>query len=90
MARERELYYMPVLQIANQDSEMIYYGYGMIAKLFVLSPNMKGQMKGVEKVFFENWSVEWHFNFSECISVTSVIEFYRRESTGTWFLQKDQ
>ena len=45
---------IPELQIVNQDSEMIYYGYGMIAKLFVLSPNMKGQMKGVEKVFFEN------------------------------------
>ena len=29
--------YLPVLQIANQDSEMIYYVYGMIAKLFVLS-----------------------------------------------------
>ena len=52
--RKHEFYYIPELQIANHYSEMIYYGYGMIAKLFVLSPNMKGQMKGVEKVFFEN------------------------------------
>ena len=34
----------------------------MIAKLFVLSLNLKGQMIGVEKVFCEHRSVEWHNN----------------------------
>ena len=66
---KHELYYIPVLQIANQDSEIIYYVYGMIAKLFVLSLNTKDQMNGVEKVFFEHWSVEWHFNFSEYLYI---------------------
>jgi hypothetical protein len=33
---EHELYYIPVLQIANQDSEIIYYAYSYNCLIFFI------------------------------------------------------